>query len=179
MTFIWLSILNCFCYTVVKYMYTYRKFFPPAEYLVFIINAMYKSSVFLTIYIFMSVHSCLDLQRPILRHKLAVTDLTMWQRGKRAKIKSKSAVSENAVLGFVVLYNWLGKQLLLTHQRANHTRVKNVWKRSKDLFLYPDLTWQGIEKECSSNRLMTHQLMLFYMINTSVYWLIVWSWSWN
>lgn len=72
-------------------MYTYRKstFIPPAEYLVFIINAMYKSSVFLTVHIFMSVHSCLDLQRPILRHKLAVTDLNHVTERKESKNKIK------------------------------------------------------------------------------------------
>lgn len=98
---------------------------------ILIMNAMFKSSVISSVHQnFTLVLSCSHLQRLIWRHKLSVTDSTMWQGGKSAKIKSKSAVSVEAVLGFVVLYNRPGKQLLLIHQRLSHTRVKNLWAQT-------------------------------------------------
>lgn len=117
------------------------------------------------------VFSCSDLQRPILRQKFAVTESTMWRRRKRAKAKSKSSVvSVDAVLGFVVLHNWLGKQLLHTHQRASSTRVKNVWvKKCEDPLLYPELTPPMVGKLMQSyGRFMSQQLMPFYTISVSV-----------
>lgn len=160
---------------------------------IFTIKTMHTSIIPCIHQIFMLLFSCSDLQRPILRHKLVVTESTMWQRRKRAKMKSKSAVSVDAVLGFVVLYNWLGKQLFLIHQRASSTRLKNVWgKKHTDPFLYPEFTLPVVRKKMQSyGRFMSHQPMQIYEQATnallhiythkydSMYWFIFCCWSEN